>query len=148
MRPSKRVLTDAEELNEEQLATLKTQLTERRNRIVSLDTESSEAARESQGLRHADEVDLAAAEWDVTVEQRMRVREKGLLKKIEKALGRIVEGTYGECENFDTCGNYIGFKRLLARPEANLCITCKEEQELVEKKYMQSSTIEDPFTFE
>jgi DnaK suppressor protein len=148
MRPSKRVLTDAEELSEEQLATLKTQLTERRNRIVSLDTESIEAARESQGLRHADEVDLAAAEWDVTVEQRMRVREKGLLKKIEKALLRIVEGTYGECENFDTCGNYIGYKRLLARPEANLCITCKEEQELVEKKYMQSSTIEDPFTFE
>lgn len=148
MRPSKRVLTEAEELTEEQLATLKAQLVERRNRIVSLDTESIEAARESQGLRHADEVDLAAAEWDVTVEQRMRVREKGLLKKIEKALARITDGTYGECENFDTCGNYIGYKRLLARPEANLCITCKEEQEMVEKKFMQNSSIEDPFTFE
>jgi DnaK suppressor protein len=148
MRPSKRVVTEAEELNETQLETLKNALLERRHQIVNLDNESIEAARESQGLRHADEVDLAAAEWDVTVEQRMRVREKGLLKKIEKALARITEGTYGECENFDTCGNYIGYKRLLARPEANLCITCKEEQELVEKKFMQSQTIEDPFTFE
>jgi DnaK suppressor protein len=148
MRPSKRVLTEAEELTEAQIATLKAALDERRLQIVNLDTESIEAARESQGLRHADEVDLAAAEWDVTVEQRMRVREKGLLKKIEKALARIVEGTYGECENYDTCGNYIGYKRLLARPEANLCITCKEEQELVEKKFMQNQTIEDPFTFE
>ena len=145
---TKRVVSEAEELTEEQVETLKAQLLDRRNRIVSLDTESIEAARESQGLRHADEVDLAAAEWDVTVEQRMRVREKGLLKKIEKALARIAENTYGECENFETCANYIGFKRLLARPEANLCITCKEEQEMVEKKYMQNTTIEDPFTFE
>ncbi len=148
MRPSKRVLTEAEELTEAQIVTLKAALDERRHQIVNLDTESIEAARESQGLRHADEVDLAAAEWDVTVEQRMRVREKGLLKKIEKALARIVDGTYGECENYDTCGNYIGYKRLLARPEANLCITCKEEQELVEKKFMQNQTIADPFTFE
>lgn len=148
MRASKRVLTEAEELTEEQIETLHASLVERRNRIVNLDTESTEAVRESQGLRHADEVDLAAAEWDVTVEQRMRVREKGLLKKIEKALKRIEDGTYGECENYDTCGNFIGFKRLFARPEANLCISCKEEQELVERKFMQTASIEDPFTFE
>jgi len=90
----------------------------------------------TEGLqRHADEVDQATAATSDALDRRMRDREKGLLKKIDRALKRMEEGEYDECES---CGNYIGLKRLTARPEATLCIECKEEQERHERKYMDS----------
>lgn len=48
------------------------------------------------------------------------------LKKIVNAVERIKDGSFGDCED---CGNAIGVKRLQARPTANFCISCKEEQE-------------------
>ena len=95
-------------------------------------------------LRMSDEVDLASAEYDQAFLHRMRDREKGLLKKIAKALKRIEEGEYGECES---CGNYIGYKRLTARPEADLCIECKEEQEMLESKFHKEREMEQRFPF-
>jgi DnaK suppressor protein len=80
----------------------------------------------------SDEVDLASAEYEAAFEYRLRDREKYLLKKIDRAVQRIAEGEYDECEN---CGNVISKKRLLARPETTMCIDCKEEQEKVEKMY-------------
>jgi DnaK suppressor protein len=55
-----------------------------------------------------------------------------LLDKIQKALARLEEGSFGECEE---CGDKISAKRLEARPETTLCIRCKEEQERVEKDF-------------
>ena len=52
--------------------------------------------------------------------------------KIEKALKKIDEGTFGVCEE---CGEEIQVKRLEARPETTLCIRCKEDQERMEKDY-------------
>jgi len=57
---------------------------------------------------------------------RLRDRERKLIKKIDAALGRIDNGTFGMCES---CGKPIGEKRLKARPVATLCILCKEAQE-------------------
>ncbi len=148
MRKTTRVIEEADELDTEQIEELKELLISRRKKILEAETQMVENDRESAGLRHADEVDLASAEWDVTVEHRMRGREAALLKKIQKTLNRIEAGTYGECENFDDCGNYIGFKRLQARPEATLCITCKEEQERVERNFMKEAPIDNPFSFE
>lgn len=136
---------DQEPLSAKQLKELKELLNQRKRKILEAEEQLLEADRESAGLRHADEVDLASAEWDTTVEHRMRGRDVALLKKITKALTMIDEGGYGECEN---CGNYIGFKRLQARPEATLCIECKEEQERVEKNFMKEAPIENPFSFE
>jgi DnaK suppressor protein len=78
----------------------------------------------------ADEVDLASSELNQSVTLRLRDREMLLLKKIEEALAKIDSGTFGICE---ACEEPIEPKRLEARPVAELCIRCKEAQELEEK---------------
>ena len=77
-----------------------------------------------------DEIDLASSEYSQSMVFRLRDREKFLLKKIEKALARIDDGTFGVCER---CEEDISVKRLEARPVTTLCIRCKEEQEKKEK---------------
>ncbi|HAS55027.1 MAG: RNA polymerase-binding protein DksA [Nitrospirae bacterium GWC2_57_13] len=77
-----------------------------------------------------DPTDQAVAELDDNFTLRLRGREQKLLKKIEEAIGRIDEGTYGVC---DSCGEQIGVKRLEARPVTTLCIECKTQQEEEEK---------------
>ncbi len=78
----------------------------------------------------ADPTDRAAAESDRAFQLRIRDRERKLIVKIQEALRRIDEGTYGICE---TCGEEIGEKRLLARPVTTQCIDCKSESEQREK---------------
>jgi len=83
------------------------------------------------GTEHlADPTDIATMESDLGLDLRLRDRERKLLRKIEKALQKIEEGSYGICE---ACGEEIEEKRLEARPEATLCIRCKREQERMEK---------------
>jgi DnaK suppressor protein len=79
-----------------------------------------------------DEIDLASSEYAQSMVFRLRDREKFLLKKIEMALKRIEDGTFGVCER---CEEEIAAKRLEARPVTTLCIRCKEEQEKKEKSY-------------
>jgi DnaK suppressor protein len=79
-----------------------------------------------------DEIDLASSEYAQSMVFRLRDREKFLLKKIEMALKRIDDGTFGQCER---CEEEIAPKRLEARPVTTLCIRCKEEQEKKEKSY-------------
>lgn len=78
----------------------------------------------------ADEADLASSEVNQSLALRLRDRERVLLQKIEHALSKIENGTFGTCEE---CEEPIEPKRLEARPVANLCIACKEEQEHKEK---------------
>ena len=78
-----------------------------------------------------DEMDMALAESSLSFAGRIRERESKLLSRIEEALERIDQGDYGECTS---CGEEVGVKRLLARPVARLCITCKDEQELLERQ--------------
>ena len=61
----------------------------------------------------------------------MRLDQRNILflKKVEEAKQKILDGTYGECED---CGTNISQKRLLARPTASLCIECQEEKEMNE----------------
>ncbi|MBX7101443.1 MAG: TraR/DksA C4-type zinc finger protein [Myxococcaceae bacterium] len=79
-----------------------------------------------------DEIDLASSEYAQSLVFRLRDRDKFLLTKIEKALARIDDGTFGICER---CEEPISTKRLEARPVTTLCIRCKEEQEKKEKSY-------------
>ena len=74
--------------------------------------------------------DRATVESGRSFELRIRDRERKLLSKIDEALIRIDEGTFGECEG---CGEEIGLKRLEARPVTTLCIDCKTAQETQEK---------------
>ncbi len=82
-----------------------------------------------------DEVDLASSEADQSMNLRLRDRERVLLKKVDKALEKIEKGEFGICES---CGEEIEIKRLEARPVADLCIRCKEEQERQERSYAES----------
>jgi DnaK suppressor protein len=79
-----------------------------------------------------DEMDLASSEYLQSFTFRLRGREKSFLDKINKALAKIDDGSFGVCEE---CGDEITMKRLEARPETTLCIRCKEDQERVEKDY-------------
>ena len=77
-----------------------------------------------------DEMDLASSEYIQSFEFRLRGREKSLLSKLDHALKKIEDGTFGICE---ICDEPIGKKRLEARPETSLCIKCKEDQEREER---------------
>lgn len=74
----------------------------------------------------ADPADRATAESDRAFTLRLRDRERRLIGKIQGALQRIEDGTYGVC---DECGEDISLERLKARPVTRLCINCKARQE-------------------
>ena len=79
-----------------------------------------------------DEMDLASSEYLQSFTFRLRGREKVFLDKIQKAIEKIENGSFGVC---DDCGEKISVKRLEARPETTLCIRCKEDQERVERDF-------------
>ncbi len=79
-----------------------------------------------------DEMDLASSEYLQSFEFRLRGREKAYLSKLDLALRKIDEGSFGICQS---CEEPISKKRLEARPETQLCIRCKEDQERDEKAY-------------
>jgi DnaK suppressor protein len=78
-----------------------------------------------------DITDRASLESERNFELRIRDRERKLLKKLNDALSRLDEGTFGICES---CGGKISEKRLMARPVTTLCINCKKKQEEQEKQ--------------
>jgi DnaK suppressor protein len=77
-----------------------------------------------------DEADIAGVTREQSLNQRLSSREMNYVKKVKAAKDRILNGTYGICED---CGADISHARLLARPTASLCISCKEEQEADER---------------
>lgn len=74
----------------------------------------------------ADPADRASAESDRAFTLRIRDRERRLIRKIQSAIQRLEDGTYGICEE---CGEEISVARLKARPVTKLCINCKSRQE-------------------
>ena len=76
--------------------------------------------------------DRASLESDRNFELRIRDRERKLIAKMQEALKRIDDGTFGLC---DTCGGPISEKRLQARPVTTQCIDCKIEAEEKEKRH-------------
>ena len=94
----------------------------------------------SQTIRHLQEetsaqpdlADRASTETDRSIELRTRDRERKLISKIDEALRRIDDGTYGYCEE---TGEPIGVKRLEARPIATLCLEAQERHERRERVY-------------
>lgn len=79
-----------------------------------------------------DEMDLASSEYYQSFEFRLRGREKSHLAKLDLAIKKLEDGSFGICE---ICEEPIGKKRLEARPETGLCIQCKENQERDEKAF-------------
>ena len=79
----------------------------------------------------SDELDLASAELEQNMRMRLRSREALFVKKIDEALHKIQAGTFGVCE---CCEEDIEVSRLEVRPTANLCINCKELEEMRESQ--------------
>jgi DnaK suppressor protein len=84
------------------------------------------------GIQEPDIADRASAETDRSLELRTRDRERKLISKIDSALGRIEDGSYGYCEETD---EPIGVKRLEARPVATLTVEAQERHERMEKTH-------------
>ena len=84
------------------------------------------------GLNQPDQIDRASLESDKALELRTRDRARKLISKIDEALKRIEDGTYGYCEE---TGDPIGLERLEVRPVATLSIEAQERHERMEKTY-------------
>lgn len=88
---------------------------------------SNEFRRErGSSFEGGDEAEAVSEIINTSISIHLHERDRLALVEIEKALGRISEGSYNECES---CGDNIGLKRLKARPFTTLCISCMEEQE-------------------
>ncbi len=74
----------------------------------------------------ADEADKISKELSLSLSIHLQERDRTSLFQIDKALGKLHDGTYGQCES---CHDSININRLRARPFAVLCISCMEEQE-------------------
>lgn len=79
----------------------------------------------------ADINDQASLESERSFELRIKDRERKLIGKVQEALKKIGDGTYGICES---CGETINVKRLQARPVTSYCINCKAEMEAEERR--------------
>ena len=114
------------------LAYFKKKLTEWKADLVKTNNEALYNSSMDDNSTSADIVDQASSYTEKNVEMRAINRQIKLISKIDSALKRIKDGTYGFCE--DT-GEPIGLKRLMARPVATLCIAAQEKHEKNEKVY-------------
>ena len=108
----------------------KNKLMKWRNEIVEANTKGLYSNEIDGEISSADIVDQASSQTEKTVEMRTLNRQIKLLSKIDKALKKISNDTYGYCEE---TGEPIGLKRLIARPIATLSIEAQEKHEKNEK---------------
>ena len=108
----------------------KKRLMEWRNEIIENNTKSLYLNEIGHEVSSPDMVDQASSQTDKNVEMRTINRQRKLLNKIDKAIKKINDDTYGYCEE---TGEPIGLKRLVARPIATLTIEAQEKHEKNEK---------------
>ena len=111
-------------------AYFKQKLLKWKNEIIKNNTQALYSGNMTENVTSADMVDQASSHTEKTVEMRTINRQIKLISKIEAALKRIKDGTYGFCEE---TGEPIGLKRLIARPIATLSIAAQEKHEREEK---------------
>ena len=106
-----------------------------RKEIVKSNNESVVLNNLDDNSSSADIVDQASSHTEKTVEMRASNRRRKLVNKIDQALKKIKDGTYGFCEE---TGEPIGLKRLIARPIATLSIEAQERHEKEEKIFIDN----------
>ena len=117
---------------EKHKAYFKRKLTDWKSEIIKTSNEALYNNSMDDNSTSADMVDQASSYTDKNVEMRAINRQIKLISKIDQALKKIKDGTYGFCEE---TGEPIGIKRLIARPIATLCIAAQEKHEKEEKVY-------------
>ena len=110
----------------------KRKLTEWKSEIIKTSNEALYNNSLDDNSTSADIVDQASSYTEKNVEMRAINRQFKLISKIDRALKKIKDGTYGYCAE---TGEPIGIKRLIARPVATLCIAAQEKHEKNEKVY-------------
>ena len=121
-------------MNKKDLKHFKDTLLKRKTEIMAAAENTKEEGLGFDPDDLPDEVDLASTEAGQSLNLRLRDRERVLLKKINEALLRMEDDSFGVCEE---CGEDIEIKRLEVRPVATLCVRCKEEQEKQEKMFAE-----------
>jgi DnaK suppressor protein len=118
-------------MNERQREYFRQKLMAWREDLLKESEETLEHLQEG-GLQEADLADRASAEMDRALELRTRDRARKLISKIDAALERVKDGSYGYCEE---TGEPISLRRLEARPIATLSIEAQERHERMEKTH-------------
>ncbi len=118
-------------MQEKDLISFKQRLEKMRAELLDESDETVQDMREESTL-YPDPSDRASMESEHINLLRIRDRERKLLGKIDEALERVKDNTFGLCEE---CGEEIGVERLQIRPVTTFCIRCKETLEAQENKH-------------
>ena len=113
----------------------KKKLMEWKNEIIKSDANNTVLREVNDNLSAPDILDQASSQTEKSVEMRTFNRQRKLLLKIEQALSKIRDDTYGFCEE---TGEPIGLKRLIARPIATLSIEAQEKREKIKKIFVDN----------
>jgi len=119
-------------INPKQKAFFKKKLMDWRNEIVESNSKALYLSGADNEISSPDIIDQASSQTEKTIEMRTLNRQIKLLGKIDKAIKRINDNTYGYC---DETGEPIGVKRLIARPIATLSVEAQEKHEKKEKVF-------------
>nr|WP_295558830.1 RNA polymerase-binding protein DksA [uncultured Hyphomicrobium sp.] len=133
LSPDYRPSEDEPFMNERHRMYFRQKLTAWKEEIIR-QTKETLAGLHEDSTQHADLADRATSETDRALELRARDRQRKLIAKIDAALARIEDGTYGYCEE---TGEPIGLKRLDARPIATLSLEAQERHERRERVYRE-----------
>ena len=129
--PKKYIPNEKEKyMNTKQKMYFKKRLIEWKNEIIESNNKSLYLSEVDQESSSPDIIDQASSQTEKTVEMRTLNRQRKLLAKIDQAIKKIKNDTYGYC---DETGEPIGIKRLIARPIATLSIEAQEKHERNEK---------------
>ena len=122
-------------MSAKQKACFKKRLMDWKNEIMEINSKNLYFKEVDHEISSPDVVDQASSQTEKTVEMRTLNRQRKLISKIDKAIKKIQDNTYGYCEE---TGEPIGIKRLIARPIATLCIEAQEKHEKNEKIFADS----------
>ena len=131
--PDYKPSADEEYMNEMQVEYFRQKLLDWKKSLLAQSQDTLEELRQG-GLNQPDELDRASMETDKALDLRTKDRARKLISKINDALKRIEDGTYGYCGE---PGEPIGVERLEARPVATLSIEAQERHERMEKTYSE-----------
>ncbi len=131
LSPDYKPSEDEDYMNDMQLEYFRQKLLSWRKSLLSQSEDTLEDLRQG-GLNQPDQIDRASLETDKNIDLRTKDRARKLINKIDAALKRIEDGTYGYCEE---TGEPIGINRLEARPIATLSLEAQERHERLEKVY-------------
>jgi len=119
-------------MNSTELSAIRESLLAQKSAILNKTNEFKQ--EQSLGVTVSDEAEAASMDVSNSISIHLHERDRSSLLMIERALGKISDGTYGQCES---CRGHIGLRRLQARPFTSLCIECMEDQEDLRNSYHQ-----------